>query len=102
MDGIKTANEAPQSNGARTAQTQPREGRRRRWEMSAENIRYFLPKTGSSEARPELGREMTNEGEALVEAFKSGQVMYTLVAWKAVPEMNGGAPVIVKQAVART
>lgn len=102
MDGIKTATEPPQSNGTRTTPTQPREGRKRRWEMTADNIRYFLPKPGSSDARPELGREMSNECDALVEAFKSGQVMFTLVAWRAVPEMNGGAPVIVKQAVART
>jgi hypothetical protein len=102
MDAIKTASEAPQPTGGRTAQAQPREGRRRRWEMSGDNIRYFLPKSGSSEARPELGREMANEGEALVEAFKSGQVMFTLVAWRAVPEMNGNGPVIVKQAIART
>ena len=42
---------------------------------------------------------MTNEGEALVQAFKSGQVFYTLVAWKAVPEINGNEPKIVKQAL---
>ena len=46
---------------------------------------------------------MANEGEALIEAFKSGQSFYTLTAWKAATEVNGGgSPVIVKQAVART
>jgi len=65
--------------------------------------RFFLPKAGSSPAKPELGQEMASESEALIEAFKSGQPFYTLTAWKAVPEVNGGSsPVIVKQALART
>ena len=63
--------------------------------------RYFLPKSGSSPATPELGQEVASEGEALIQAFRSGQPFYTLTAWKAVPEVNGGgSPVIVKQAVA--
>jgi len=65
------------------------------------DLRYFLVKPGSSPARPELGQEMTSEGEALIEAFRTGQPFYTLKAWKAVPEVNGGNPVIVKQAVAQ-
>jgi hypothetical protein len=94
MDGTRTANEG-------AAGTAERNGRRRRWEMTSDNIRYFLPKAGSSGDKPELGQEMTNEGEALVQAFKSGQVFYTLVAWKAVPEINGNEPRIVKQALSR-
>ncbi len=75
-------------------------GRRRRRNGSDPNLRYFLPKPGSSPAKPELGQEMASEGEALIEAFKSGQPFYTLTAWKALPEVNGGgSPVIVKQAV---
>ena len=69
--------------------------------MTGENIRYFLPKAGASSDRPELGQEMASEGEALVQAFKSGQVFYTVVAWKAVPEINGNEPKIVKQALTR-
>jgi hypothetical protein len=64
------------------------------------NLRYFLIKPGSSPARPELGQEMASEGEALIEAFRTGQPFYTVTAWKAVPEVNGASPVIVKQAVA--
>ena len=74
--------------------------RRRHRNGSDPNLRYFLPKSGSSPAKPELGQEMANEGEALIEALKSGQPFYTVTAWKAVPEVNGGgSPVIVKQAV---
>jgi hypothetical protein len=74
--------------------------RRRHRNGGDPNLRYFLPKSGSSPAKPELGQEMASEGEALIEAFKNGQPFYTLTAWKAVPEVNGGgSPVIVKQAV---
>ena len=94
MDGPKTANDT-------TPGTSERNGRRRRWEMTSENVRYFLPKSGSAQEKPELGQEMESEGEALVQAFKSGQVFYTLVVWRAVPEINGNEPRIVKQALSR-
>jgi hypothetical protein len=74
--------------------------RRRHRDGSDPNLRYFLPKSGSSPAKPELGQEMANEGEALIEALKSGQTFFTVAVWKSVPEVNGGGnPVIVKQAV---
>ncbi|MFL6302154.1 MAG: hypothetical protein ACJ72H_01320 [Candidatus Sulfotelmatobacter sp.] len=73
---------------------------RRRRNGSDASLRYFLTKPGSSPAKPELGQEVASEGEALIEAFRSGQPFYTVTAWKAVPEVNGGNPVIVKQAVA--
>ena len=74
---------------------------RRRRNGNGANPRYFLIKPGSSPAKPELGQEVASEGEALIEAFKTGQPFYTVTAWKAVPEVNGGNPVIVKQAVAQ-
>ncbi|HYL13487.1 MAG TPA: hypothetical protein VEV41_15700, partial [Terriglobales bacterium] len=75
--------------------------RRKRRSGGDAGVRYFLPKPGSSQATPELGQEVASEGEALIQAFRSGQPFYTLTAWKAVPEVNGGgSPVIVKQAVA--
>jgi len=80
----------------------PHKRRRRRNEVDPE-LRYFLLKPDSSPGRPELGQEMTSEGEALIQSFKSGQPFFTLAAWKAVPEVNGGgSPVIVKQAVAHS
>ena len=75
--------------------------RRKRRNGEDEGVRYFLPKPGSSPATPELGQEVASEGEALIQAFRSGQAFYTVTAWKAVPEVNGGgSPVIVKRAVA--
>ena len=74
---------------------------RRRRNGDDPNLRYFLLKPGSSPVKPELGQEMATEGAALIEAFRTGQPFYTLAAWKAVPEVNGSNPVIVKQAVAQ-
>jgi hypothetical protein len=74
---------------------------RRRRKSNDANLRYFLVEPGSSPAKPKLGQEMASEGEALIEAFRSGQPFYTVTSWKAVPEVNGGNPVIVKQAVAQ-
>ena len=71
--------------------------RRRRGSSAEERVRYFLPKAGSLSERPELGQEAASEGEALVEALKSGQVFYSVVAWRAVPQMNGTEARIVKQ-----
>jgi len=77
--------------------------RRRRRTPENENVRFFLPKTGSSQSKPELGQEVANESEALIEALKSGQPFYTVTVWKAVAEANGGTnPVIVKEALVRT
>ena len=76
--------------------------RRRRLSTDDENVRYFLPKPGSAPDRPELGREMPNEGEALIEAFRSGQPFYALTVLKAATEVNGGSPVIVRQVVSRS
>ena len=96
MDPVKTATEGTTQHGAGK---NGRGERRRRFEMTSDNVRYFLPRSGSSSEKPELGQELTNEGEVLVQAFKSGQVFYTLVAWKAVPEIIGNEPKIVKQAL---
>ena len=74
---------------------------RRRRNGNDTGLRYFLVRPGSSAAKPELGQEMASEGEALIEAFRTGQPFYTVTVWKAVPEVNGGNPVIVKQAIAQ-
>jgi len=93
MDTRTSSSTPPGANG-----TSPRRKRRNNGDAG---VRYFMPKAGSSPATPELGQEVASEGEALIQAFRSGQMFYTLTAWKAVPEVNsGGSPVIVKQAVA--
>lgn len=90
----------PRTSSSTPAASSPSTRRKRR-NGDDTGVRYFLPKPGSSPTIPELGQEVASEGEALIEAFRSGQPFYTLTAWKAVPEVNGGGnPVIVKQVVA--
>ena len=92
----RTSNSTPPA----ASTTTPRR-KRRNGNFDAAGVRYFLPKPGSSPANLELGQEVASEGEVLIQAFRSSQPFYTLTAWKAVPEVNGGgSPVIVKQAVA--
>ena len=73
--------------------------RRRKKNTEEVGARFFLPKPGSSLRAPELGQEMNSEGDALIEALKSGQVFYALTVFRAVAQQNGGYPVITKQSV---
>jgi hypothetical protein len=96
----KTQNVGGDSQANRPEVTQ---SRRKRRDGDEANLRYFLPKAGSSSVKPELGQEMASESEALIEALKSGQPFYTLAAWRAATEVDGrSSPVIVKQVLART
>jgi len=93
---------APVEHSATEATGSGRVNRRKRSQENL-NIQFFLPKAGSSPAKPELGQEMKSESEALIEALKSGQPFYMVTTWKAVPEVNGGShPIIVKEAFIRT
>jgi hypothetical protein len=85
--------------GTQTGQTHRR--KRNGSEPNA-NVRYFLPRDGSSSSKPELGKELTNEREALFEAFRTGQPFFTLTLWKAVPDDQGDSSLIVKQPLPRT
>lgn len=77
----------------------PRKTRRSR-QQSEEVARYFLAKDGSSIDKPELGAEVASEGEALIKAFQSKNgVIYTVLAYKAEAEIQGGSPTLVKRAL---
>jgi hypothetical protein len=79
---------------------QPAEARRARRprQQTEEIVRYFLAKEGSSQEKPELGAEVASEGEALIKAFQSKNgVIYTLLAYKAEAEIQGGSPPLVKR-----
>jgi hypothetical protein len=73
--------------------------RRRKKNTEEVGARFFLPKPGSSLRTPELGQEMNSEGDALIEALKSGQAFFALTVFRAVAQQNGGYPVITKQPV---
>jgi hypothetical protein len=77
--------------------TESRRTRRPR-QQTEEIVRYFLAKDGSSPEKPELGVEVASEGEALIKAFQSKNgVIYTLLAYKAEAEIQGGSPTLVKR-----
>ena len=79
--------------------SEPRRARRPR-QQTEEVARYFLAKEGSSVEKPELGVEVATEGEALIKAFQSKNgVIYTLLAYKAEAEMQGGSPTLVKRPI---
>ena len=69
-----------------TSKPESGQGRRRKRDDVDSSARFFLPKQGSSAKAPELGAEMSSEGEALIQSLKGDQ--------------NGGNPVIVKQPAA--
>ena len=81
-------------------QPESREQRRTRKsrQQMEEVVRYFLAKEGSSIEKPELGVEVASEGEALIRAFQSKNgVIYTVLAYKAEAEIQGGSPTLVKR-----
>ena len=78
---------------------EPRRARRPR-QQTEEVVRYFLAKEGSSIEKPELGAEVASEGEALIKAFQSKSgVIYTVLAYKAEAEIQGGSPMLVKRPI---
>jgi len=91
----KLAEIQPQS----TQVSETRRSRKSR-QQTEEVVRYFLAKEGSSIEKPELGVEVPSEGEALIKAFQSKNgVIYTLLAYKAEAEIQGGSPTLVKRPI---
>ena len=87
------------TNGGQGAAGRGTPQRRRRKDSEQPGARFFLPKAGSSPEVPLLGEEMSTEGDALVEALKSGQVFFVLRVFRAEAQQNGGYPVITKQPI---
>ena len=76
---------------------EPKRGRKAR-QQTEEVVRYFLAKDGSTVAKPELGLEVSSEGDALIKAFQSKDgIIYTVLAYKAEAEIQGGSPTLVKR-----
>ena len=90
-----------ETSNAQTKNDTQTGGRRRRWPMAAGDVRFFLPKEGSSPDRPELGDEILTEKDALMKAFQKEEVFYTVVTWAAVPDAEGDEARIVKKAFKR-
>lgn len=63
--------------------------------------RFFLAKTDMDGKSLELGRELSTEGEARVEALKNGVTYYSLQEWRPVPDLAGRNPELKRELVKR-
>ena len=77
-------------------------GRRARTNGDEENngyARYFLGQADNKGGTPALGRELSSEGEALVEALRLGVTFYALQEFRVVPDFSGKKPQLNKESV---
>lgn len=68
---------------------------------SLSGARFFLARAGTNGDTLELGREFSNEGEARVEALKSGVTYYSLQEWRPVADFAGRNPELKREPVVR-
>jgi hypothetical protein len=61
--------------------------------------RFFLGGEAKSGQAPELGLELQNEAEALVQSLKTGKAFYTVFQYRGVADCSSGKPQIRKEAV---
>ena len=90
--GAKTASEAPAASRRRRARKDTGE--------SASLERFFLAEANAKGDAPAFGREMPNEGEAIVEAFRVGVNFFTISEFRTRAELaSSRGPVLKKEAV---
>lgn len=68
-------------------------------EEELSGARFFLASPGSNGDALELGQEFLNEGEARVEALKSGLTYYSVREWRPVADFAGRNPELKREAV---
>ena len=61
--------------------------------------RYFLGKANGDGSTPALDREVASEGEALVEALRSGVTYYAIQEFRVIPDFASRRPQLKKEAV---
>src|SRR5712692_10024948 len=61
--------------------------------------RFFLAKPGGSGESPVFGREFSKQGEAMVEALKSGITYYVVTEWRPVADLSGKTPQVRRETV---
>jgi len=100
-----TADTVPTGKANRTdSGTETKVARTRRSRTSSDdetngNARYFLAKANCTDGTPVLDREVTSEGEALVEALRLGVTYYEVQEFRVVPDFAGRKPQLNKEAV---
>jgi hypothetical protein len=65
------------------------------------SVRFFLAKTGANGTVPSLDREIATEGEAKIEALKSGLNYYSVIEWHATADFTGKNPQVRSEPVKR-
>ena len=88
-------------SGADKPTTRARRPHSNRDEEASSFTRYFLAKEPSDGKTPALGREMGSEGEALVEALRSGVTYYAIQEFRVIPDFAGRRPQLQKEAIPR-
>lgn len=94
-----SASRAPKADGAEKSTSRGRRSRPESGEENNQHARYFLAKKDSSGGTPALDREVSSEGEALVEALRLGVTYYTLQEFRVVPDFSGRRPQLKKESV---
>jgi hypothetical protein len=61
--------------------------------------RYFLAKANANGDAPALDKEVTSEGEALVEALRAGVTYYEVQEFRVVPDFSAKIPKLKKESV---
>ena len=98
-DTVPAAKATGTDSGTETTVTRTRRSRTNSDEEANENARYFLAKANGTDGTPALDREVTSEGEALVEALRLGVTYYEVQEFRVVPDFAGRKPQLNKEAV---
>lgn len=94
----ETARRTRTDSGADKPTTRVRRPRANGGEEANSCTRYFLGKANGDGA-PALDREVASEGEALVEALRSGVTYYAIQEFRVIPDFAGRRPQLKKEAV---
>ena len=86
-------------SGTGTPAVRTRRSRVSSEEENSGTARYFLSKANVTDSIPALDREVTSEGEALVEALRLGVTYYEVQEFRVVPDFAGRKPQLNKEAV---
>ena len=98
-DTVPVTRTTKTESGTGTTLSRARRSRATSDEESTGNARYFLAKANVTDAMPALDREVTSEGEALVEALRLGVTYYEVQEFRVVPDFAGRKPQLNKEAV---
>ncbi len=98
-DAISAARSSRADGGTEKPTTRTRRPRGNADEENNGHARYFLAKADSDGSAPSLDREVTSEGEALVEALRLGVTYYAVQEFRVIPDFTGRKPQLNKEPV---